>query len=102
VILFFGQRWDAPIVDDATPVDTPVGQCCYDCGEPVSDGDRGFIRAVPRLGGDGEPVGSAEPIHAECDLRSVMGHTLGLCRCTGYPSDRATARLVWEMVHGRA
>ena len=94
--LFFGQRWDAPIVDDARPTPTPVGQLCYDCCEPVQDGDRGFLRAVVRIGDDGQPFGSAEPVHAECDLRGVLGHQVGVCHCTGYDASRVTAKLVWQ------
>lgn len=95
--VFFGERWDAPIVDDAEQVPTPVGQRCYDCGESVEDGDRGFVRGVGRMV-DGELVGSVEPIHAECDLRGVMGHQVGVCSCTGHDPSRATGRLVWARV----
>ena len=97
--LFFGERWDAPVVDDATRVPTPAGQQCYDCAEPIGNGDRGFLRGVTRMGDDGQPVGSVEPIHAECDLRGVMGHQVGICGCTGHEYGRQTARLVWERVY---
>lgn len=95
---FFGERWDAPAVDDATQVPTPVGQpCLAECGDVIAEGDRGFLRGVVRMV-DGELVGSVEPVHAECDLRSVMGHQVGVCPCKGYGHDRAAARLVWERV----
>ncbi len=96
--VFFGERWDAPIVDHAMPAPTPVGQLCYDCGEPVEDGDRGFLRCVVRAGADGQTCGVVEPVHAECDLRSVLGHTVGICPCTGYERTRDAARLVWQQV----
>lgn len=98
-VLFFGERWDAPVVDDATQVSTPVGQPCYVCDEAVVDGDRGFVRPTVRMV-DGEPTAAAEPVHAECDLRMVMGHQVGVCPCNGYGSDRAAGRLVWERVFG--
>ena len=98
VTLFFGERWDAPVVDDAVPTPTPVGQVCYDCCEPVVDGDRGFVRVVARMVGGKLTGGSAEPVHAECDLRSVVGHDVGICPCTGYDRTRASAKLVWERV----
>lgn len=95
--LFFGEPWDAPIVELATQVETPVGKVCYDCGEPVVKGDRGFVRAMGRLV-DGEEVATVEAIHAECDLRGIMGHQVGVCPCTGYGSSRADAWLVWDRV----
>lgn len=94
--LFFGERWDAPIVDEATPTPTPVGKLCYQCSEPVENGDRGFIRTTVRMGDDGKLVGSAEPVHAECDMSGVIGHQVGVCHCTGYDGSRATAKLVWQ------
>lgn len=96
-VMFFGPRWDAPILNGALQVPTPVGQPCCGCGEPVCDGDRGLLRMVVRMQGD-RPVGAVEPIHAECELRAVMGHHVGVCSCTGHEPTRATARLVWQRV----
>ena len=94
--VFFGERWDAPIVDNATQVPTPVGEHCYDCAEPIADGDRGFVRPMVLAAN----VVETGYVHAECDLRGTCGHLVGLCRCTGYASDRATARLVWARFFG--
>jgi hypothetical protein len=96
VTFFFGERWDAPIVDDARQVATPAGASCYDCAEPIEDGDRGFVRATVLADGTGQ-IGY---VHAECDLRSTCGCMAGLCGCTGHPSNRATARLVWAHYYG--
>ncbi len=96
--LFFGSRWDAPIVDHARQVDTPVGEPCLSCTEPVEQGDRGLIRATIVSDGNGGWTGAAAPLHAECDLRSVLGHQYSICHCTGYDDSRATARLVWQKV----
>lgn len=96
--LFFGERWDAPIVDHARQVETPVGQPCLACTEAVEQGDRGLIRATIRSDGNDGWVSAAEPIHAECDLRGVLGHQYSICHCTGYDDSRATARLVWQRV----
>jgi hypothetical protein len=88
---FFGERWDTPYLDPQdyadgvthevvqTPV--PVGEPCYWCDEPFAEGDRGLLRAVLREAG-----GTWEPIHAECELRQLMGsvnHLEGRCRCNG-------------------
>ena len=86
--VFFGDRWDAPIVDDAEQVPTPAGQECYACGEQVAAGDRGLIRACARMV-DGRPVAQALPVHTECDMLGVLGHQWGVCPCTGYGHDRA-------------
>jgi hypothetical protein len=85
--LYFGPRWDAPVVDHAQQVPTPVGLACYDCEEPVVEGDRGLLRG-------------GRPVHAECDLRRVMGHQVGYCSCTGCPPTRESGRLVWAKVFG--
>jgi hypothetical protein len=95
---YFGARWDAPMLDDAVEVATPVNWPCVGCDEPIQDGDRGLIRVAIRRGDDGAPYGQFVAIHAECDLRSVMGHQVGVCGCNGHGTTRADARLVWERV----
>jgi hypothetical protein len=71
---YFGERWDAPILDDAVEVEVPVGVPCMFCEEPFEEGDSGWVYA------------SGQPTHTECGLRSVLGgvnHQLGLCSCCG-------------------
>jgi hypothetical protein len=94
--VFFGERWDAPIVDEAVQVPTPVGTECLGCGEPVVDGDRGFIRVVLLRSGS-----HTAPVHAECDMLGVMGHQYGVCSCTGFGTGRAAARELWRRVGDR-
>lgn len=75
---FFGERWDVPMLVGAVRVDTPVGDLCLHCGEPVRLGEQGVMRL--HLG-----VGRA-PVHRACDLRSVLGgvnHLRGSCSCVG-------------------
>ena len=91
---FFGQRWDAPRVDDAVQVPTPVGRPCSYCKEPVQAGDRGLLRRSD----DGLLASTIEPVHAECELLDIFGHDFGICGCTGYDHNRASARLVWNRV----
>jgi hypothetical protein len=98
---YFGERWDAPLVDEAKQVPTPVGQTCYACGELIAEGDRGLMRGCMRLGEDGQPVGSIEPVHVECDLRSVLGHQMGVCPCTGHGSSRADALLTLDRLNAQ-
>lgn len=100
--VYFGPRWDAPLLDGAVQTATPVGKGCMLCAEPVADGDRGLIRVAVRKVPGGEFAGSPEPIHAECDLLGVVGHTVGVCRCTGYDTtSRAAARLAWQRIGER-
>lgn len=78
-VQFFGDRWDAPRVDHAVQVPTPVGELCLYCAEPIEDGDRGLLTPayLQQESGFGWSV---EPLHLECDLRSVS-HLYRQCRC---------------------
>lgn len=97
--VYFGPRWDAPLLDSATHVPTPAGRRCLSCGEPVVEGDRGLIRVAVREVPGGKFEGAPEPIHAECDLLGVVGHSVGVCRCTGHDTTtRSAARLAWARV----
>lgn len=71
---YFGERWDAPILDDAVEVDVPVGTPCIHCEEPIEAEDSGWLYA------------NGPATHAECGVRSVIGgvnHQLGRCSCQG-------------------
>lgn len=98
VTFFFGPRWDAPIMEGATEVPTPVGEPCTYCAESIADGDRGFARPVMSVGDD--PGVRVSYVHAECELSGILGHDAGYCRCTGHEDTRATARLVWKRFFG--
>lgn len=80
---YFGTRWDAPRVDDAIRVDTPIGALCLHCGEPIAEDDRGIMTTCVRLRDD-SPVATTEPVHMECDVRASLGgidHWRGTCFC---------------------
>lgn len=103
-ILYFGDRWDSPYLDPepdrvVAQHTTPVGTPCYGCEEAIATGDRGLFRPVVRAKPGGkadEWIGELEPVHAECDLRAMLGspaHLRGQCRCVGrdeppYPGSR--------------
>jgi hypothetical protein len=59
VTVFFGQRWDAPILDFARSAPTPVGVVCYLCDRPIHRGDQGFIRPLITENGPGGDL----PVH---------------------------------------
>jgi hypothetical protein len=82
---FFGERWDAPIVDDAEQVLTPVGLPCYDCGHAIEANDQGFLRPYVSQGDlDGTFKAELRPIHRGCDMAGSAGHVFGVCSCTGW------------------
>lgn len=103
--MFFGEPWDAPILEDATRMPgVPTYAACLRCDEMIGPEDQGFVR--PFVGGGLDPrylvgVGPSyqlTAIHRECDLASVVGHAMGVCSCTGYDSGRESAREVWRRV----
>lgn len=92
---FFGERWDAPRVDDAAQVATPVGERCLHCDEPIEPGDRGLLTPsfLGKAGDDGyEWVMRA--VHLECELSSTLSHAMGQCRTchVDHPTIRPEAR----------
>jgi hypothetical protein len=83
---FFGERWDSPRIDHSTQVETPIGRTCPYCSEPIVEGDRGVWT-------------TAGAMHAECELLRGVGHTFGVCTCTGFDmTSRAAARELWNRV----
>jgi hypothetical protein len=111
-LLYFGNRWDAPLFDDvdAVQVLTPVGRTDPYCGDMIQEGDRGFLRSAVAADGDWQLL----PVHRECELRNVLGgfdHLQGRCRYTGHCNElreqagrslREDALAVWAWIeqHG--
>lgn len=94
---YFGDRWDAPRLDRAVQISTPVGAPCLFCREPIADGDRGLVTSVIYELAQ-EPV--REFAHAECELAD--GLLYGVCPCTGFNTcSRAAARELWSRVMNR-
>lgn len=82
---FFGELWDAPRFDAGgglrpLPKPTPTGEECSQCKEPIAEGDRGTWGFVL----EGPAQFKLRPVHAECEMLSSIGHTLGVCGCTDY------------------
>lgn len=63
---WFGETWHAPICEDDRHVETPVGQSCFECHEPITERDHGLI--IPYLG---KAADSEEPWHLDCFMRSI-------------------------------
>jgi hypothetical protein len=115
-LLYFGERWDAPLFDDvdAVQADLPLGVACSLCAEPVAEGDQGFLRSHVTME-DGRPVADFRPVHRECELRGVLGgldHVQGRCQGIGHCNQlreeagrtvRQDALAVWAWaIEGRA
>lgn len=103
--VFFGEPWDAPIIEDATQLpEVPTYAACLRCNDMIAEDDQGFVR--PYIGSNLDPrylVGMGPDyqltaVHRECDLASVVGHAVGVCSCTGYDESRESAREVWRRV----
>jgi hypothetical protein len=77
VLRYFGERWDAPIMEGAIEVPVPGGACMW-CDEGFEHDDSGWVWA------------NGPAAHLECALRQVLGgvnHQLGLCTCCGGTRD---------------
>jgi hypothetical protein len=78
--VFFGERWNAPIVDHAQQASTPVGVPCYQCERPIQEDDQGSIRPLITEKALAKDLAS----HRGCDMPTTIGHLFGLCSCTGW------------------
>lgn len=89
------EHWgDIPLAIDAHFVPTPVGKKCLHCEEAIEEGDFGSL--MPFISEKGSLI---VPAHHECSLLGIVGHLMGVCRCTNY-ADQPTMRLAalecWE------
>jgi hypothetical protein len=95
---FFGPRWDAPRVDNATP----VGERCPHCEEPIEPDDRGLLMTVVGTDDAGNWTTESRPAHLECDLRSTLSHLYRQCPCYArHPSIRAEAQATLAAINAR-
>lgn len=95
---YFGAPWPSGLCDTASPTETPVGESCLHCQEPIVDGDRGsFI----------DTMEGPAPVHRECSLRAVLGgiehlsaepHAEGTCYAGTTLSYRESALAAWDWV----
>jgi hypothetical protein len=70
---FFGVRYYSAAYIDAEHVDTPVGETCVHCGEPIESRDDGWV--IPP---------GAQPFHRACFMRGIIGsvaHQQRRCSC---------------------
>lgn len=123
---YFGTLWDAPRFDPGgglRPIqkDTPVGDPCFECGEPIAEGDRGewaalvtevyvrgwrrglrWVKDWPWLRRRTGWQQELRPVHAECNLLGLLGHDFNVCSCKDYggtETRRAAALLLLERVN---
>jgi hypothetical protein len=111
MVAYFGEPWDAPVIDDAVRAPTPVGEQCIYCPDTIAEGDQGLI-----YGAHTDKGGHLAPAHRECVVRSVLGsvqHLQGRCICFGGTVDESDqfrwgtfreqgrASMEWLARHGR-
>jgi len=66
---WFGKSWGAPVCDDSTHFQTPVGEtCAAGCGRSIAGGDGGLV--IPHYYAPGRMRLTAE--HIEC-FRNAVG-----------------------------
>ena len=89
-VIYFGPAWDAPALDNAEQVPTPVGETCPLCPDQITETDRGFLRGAVTTEG-----WSVRPTHALCEMLTTFGHSFGICGCSGFtPCERARNELL--------
>lgn len=74
---FFGEPYpsrelSAPIYETGEEVDTPVGEFCQRCENPIEEGDTGFM--LPQWGQGTEVL--EFPWHRRCLLEATLGKEL--------------------------
>lgn len=79
----FGDGWEwTPRGQDPDVfmVDAPVGEPCTFCETAIEPDDAGEL--MFNLETDPERTFKVVALHMECSLLSMLGHDLGVCRCT--------------------
>lgn len=103
---FFGEPWPSGVCDDGVQAETPVGEPCLLCSEPIAQGDQGNWMGSVNFGSGS----SMEPVHRECSLRSVLGgiehltagpHAVGTCYLGSQLTHRQSSLLAWEWFQQR-
>ena len=72
--------------DYEVQIETPVGDLCLDCEEPIEEGDVGTLMNCAERAPTGAFVIFRRPIHYECSMRQIIGsvgHLMGTCSCCG-------------------
>ena len=84
---WFGKSWGAPICTKESHAETPVGEPCQWCEEPIEEDECGLlIPTVVEWLDDKTAREVFKPTHQECLLREVIGsvgHLQKLCSCYG-------------------
>jgi hypothetical protein len=78
---WFGASWDAPLNEGCAHQQTPVGQSCLRCDEPIEQWASGVVMSCVTMAGT-----TRRPQHLECFIRGgvgSVGHLRGRCSCYG-------------------
>lgn len=82
---WFGAEPFAPICSMVEHAETPVGEACSWCEEPIAAGESGLL--IVHLDNGGARL---RPFHEECQARTIIGsiaHIEGRCGCFGGTDD---------------
>lgn len=78
---------------------TPVGKRCLLCNEEIIKGDRGQFMGSSEPDKDGRLRAVVRPVHIECMMIDTIGHTYGVCSCTGYGRDANARRAIVKAIN---
>jgi hypothetical protein len=79
---WFGTPWDDPLNEECERQETPTGEACLWCEEPIESWSSGVVSMVVEFG---RPP-RRRPQHLECYVRQEfgsVGHQMGRCLCCG-------------------
>ena len=65
---------------DVTMTDSPIGQPCVNCEETIVSPDCDVVRIATVIN---DETGFAW-VHWWCQTMGIVGHTFGVCHCSGY------------------
>lgn len=95
---YFGEPWDAPLVETSTQAPTPVGKPCYWCTLAIKDGDTGIL--FPGFDPDAGPDTVVDfTLHKECFFAATAGGSVHHLRGKNMrPEDiRSSAVALWDL-----
>lgn len=76
---WFGESWGAPCCEPEEHIDTPIGEPCSRCREPIKLGDQGVVAPLVELDGSVRPIAH----HIDCYLQSILPHGPECPHCRG-------------------
>lgn len=76
---WFGQDWGAPCCEEDEHIETPIGESCARCREPIKVGDQGVVAPLVWLDGSVTRIVH----HLDCYLATIIPHGNDCAVCRG-------------------